>query len=335
MFSMLDKNKGNARRPEAQSLLQIEHLRVRFASRKGRVHAVNDIDLSIRPGEILGLVGESGSGKSVTALSIMGLIRPPGKVVGGQISFNGEALLGKSKKEMQSIRGDRIAMIFQDPATSLNPVLTIGEQIAEVLIYHKGLSRKDALKKAEEMLEVVRIPDPSKRLKEYPHQLSGGMKQRVMIAIALSCHPELLIADEPTTALDVTIQSQILDLLQELRNQYGTSILLITHDIGIVAEMADHVAVMYCGKILSYGDTYSVLTTPAHPYISALLHAIPKLEEDKEILDAIPGNVPNLSELPRGCSFSPRCQYASERCFEKEPEEKKIGTMATRCWLDF
>ncbi len=315
-------------------LLSIEHLKVRFSSRDRTVHAVNGIDLAVHEGEILGLVGESGSGKSVTALSIMGLIRWPGRITEGRILFKGEDLLTKSRREMRTIRGDRIAMIFQDPATSLNPVLTIGEQIAEILVYHKSLTRGEALKKAEEMLEVVRIPNPERRLKEYPHQLSGGMKQRVMIAIALACHPELIIADEPTTALDVTIQSQILDLLKDLRTQYRTSILLITHDIGIVAEMADRVAVMYCGKVLGQGDTDSVLTNPAHPYISALIRAIPKLDEDREVLDAIPGSVPNLNELPQGCSFSPRCQYAKQVCFDKEPEVRSIGKMITRCWLN-
>jgi oligopeptide/dipeptide ABC transporter ATP-binding protein len=279
-------------------------------------------------------VGESGSGKSVTALAVLGLIRPPGQVRRGRIVFNGQDLLKKSEEEMRALRGDRIAMIFQDPSTCLNPVLRVGEQVAESLIYHRGLSRQAALARAGELLEVVRIPDPRRRLDEYPHQLSGGMRQRVMIAMALACNPELIVADEPTTALDVTIQSQILDLLGDLRDRFGTSILLITHDLGLVAEMADQVAVMYCGRICSAGDVGSVLLDQAHPYVAALLGAIPRLDEDQDRLEAIPGTVPSLAELPRGCAFSPRCRRAREICFREEPRPVQRGGTITACWLE-
>lgn len=332
MFSMSDSSK---KADHQMPLLEIDDLSVCFFSPTKTVHAVRDVGLTLRAGEILGLVGESGSGKTVTALSILRLVRSPGKITRGRIRFKGEDLLTKSRQELRQIRGNRISMIFQDPATSLNPVLPIGEQVAESLVYHGKMDKREALRKAEELFEIVRIPNASKRIKEYPHQLSGGMKQRVMIAMALACNPELLIADEPTTALDVTIQSQILDLLKDVRDRYKTAILLITHDMGVVAEMTERMAVMYGGEILSMGDTLSMLTKPCHPYILALLDAIPKLDEDKERLDAIPGTVPSLTRIPQGCIFGPRCRYVQPICLEKRPVLKKTDSVATRCWLEF
>ncbi len=318
---------------EGETVLSVEGLCTYFDTDDGVVKAVDQVSLSVGQGEILGLVGESGSGKSVTALSILRLIRRPGRIVEGRILFRGTDLAGLNQREMRSIRGDKIAMIFQDPSTSLNPSLTIGSQMSESLKYHRGLNRDQALEKCEELLEMVHIPYPAERLRQYPHQLSGGMRQRVMIAIALSCNPELLIADEPTTALDVTIQSQILDLLLELRDKYGTSIILITHDIGVIAETADNVAVMYCGRIMAYGATRTLLTRPVHPYLSALVEAMPRLDNDQGMLNAIPGIVPNLNNLPLGCHFSPRCGAALPRCSREMPELTPVDGSLTRCWL--
>jgi peptide/nickel transport system ATP-binding protein len=320
---------------DSKQLLDIRNLEVCFNSKRGLVRAVNGVNLSIEQSKILGLVGESGSGKSVTAMAIMGLIKPPGKILNGEIIFNGENLLKKSKDQMRRIRGDRIGMIFQSPSTSLNPVLRIGEQVAESLVYHRGLDRKTALDKSVELLEKVHIPNPRQRINEYPHQLSGGMKQRVMIAIALACQPALLIADEPTTALDVTIQSQIMDLINDLRNEFNTTILLITHDIGIVAEVADQVIVMYCGKICCFGDVQSILIDPPHPYLEALLKATPSIDEDREFLDAIPGTIPHLESVPKGCVFSPRCKLAIDKCFMQEPALSKYKNSTTACWLRY
>ncbi|MBW1712595.1 MAG: ABC transporter ATP-binding protein [Deltaproteobacteria bacterium] len=316
-----------------EQTLTVDNLSTYFYMDDYVVKAVDDVSLFVKKGEILGLVGESGSGKSVTALSIMRLIRRPGRIVSGRIWFRGQDLKNLSHRAMRSIRGDGIAMVFQDPSTSLNPSLTIGAQISESLKYHRGMRKAEAWDRAEELLNMVDIPHPAERLKQYPHQLSGGMRQRVMIAIALSCDPELLIADEPTTALDVTIQSQILELIKDLRDKYGTSVILITHDIGVVAETTDNVAVMYCGKILAYGDTRTILTEPVHPYLSALVQAMPSLDSDVEILKAIPGLVPNLDSLPQGCHFSPRCSLANDQCRREMPELRRMGNCLTRCWL--
>ena len=318
---------------DSGTILTINHLKTYFYTYSGVARAVDDVSLSLQKGEILGIVGESGSGKSIMSKSILQLIKPPGKIVGGEILFRNHGnLLTASAKEIRSIRGNEISMIFQEPMTSLNPVLSIGEQIVESLICHKGLSKTAAYAKAEELLALVHINDATRVLKAYPHQLSGGMRQRVMIASALSCSPELLIADEPTTALDVTIQAQMLQLLRELRDKLNMSVIIITHDMGVISEMADRVAVMYCGKIMEYGDVASVLKAPRHPYTSALLSAIPQLNVEQETLNVIPGMVPSLYNLPQGCRFSSRCHLALEICREKEPELQYSGGSQVTCW---
>jgi oligopeptide/dipeptide ABC transporter ATP-binding protein len=289
-------------------------------------------------GELLGLVGESGCGKSITALSVMRLIAPPGKIVGGEITFDGKNLLKLSDTEMRQIRGDDIAMIFQDPMTSLNPVFTVGEQIAEALRLHRKLSRKAARAAAIEAMREVSIPDPARRVDDYPHQLSGGMRQRVMIAMALACDPKLLIADEPTTALDVTIQAQILELLNELRKNRELAVLLITHDLGVVAEVADRVAVMYTGRIVEESPVQELFTRPKHPYTEGLLRSVPKLTTEqvakKERLETIEGTVPSPTDLPPGCHFAPRCPYRLPRCTEEEiPLYDLEGNVKVRCVL--
>ncbi|MHC1759474.1 MAG: ABC transporter ATP-binding protein [Negativicutes bacterium] len=315
------------------TILTINHLKTYFYTRSGVAKAVDDVSFSLQRGEILGIVGESGSGKSIMSKSILQLIKPPGKIVGGEILFRNRGnLLSASSKEIRAIRGNEISMIFQEPMTSLNPVLTIGEQIAESLICHKGMSPAAAYAKAEELLTLVHINQAAGILRSYPHQLSGGMRQRVMIAIALSCSPDLLIADEPTTALDVTIQAQMLQLLRELRDKLNMSVIIITHDMGVISEMADRVAVMYCGKIMEYGDVRSVLETPHHPYTAALLAAIPKLNGEQEALNVIPGMVPSLYSLPTGCRFSSRCHLAMEICREKEPKLQQTGGSQVNCW---
>jgi len=319
-------------------LLRVENLETHFPTRAGLVRAVNGVSFHLDRGELLGLVGESGCGKSITALSIMRLIAPPGKIVGGEIVFDGKNLLQLSEPEMRQMRGDDIAMIFQDPMTSLNPVFTVGEQIAEALRLHRKLSRKAARLAAIDAMREVSIPDPARRADDYPHQLSGGMRQRVMIAMALACNPKLLIADEPTTALDVTIQAQILELLDGLRKSRELAVLLITHDLGVVAEVADRVAVMYTGKIVEEAPVEELFARPRHPYTEGLLRSVPKLTAEhvakKERLDTIEGVVPSPTDLPPGCHFAPRCQYRLPRCTEGEiPLYDLEGGVKVRCVL--
>jgi len=319
-------------------LLEVKNLQTHFPTRAGLVRAVNDVSFYLDRGELLGLVGESGCGKSITALSIMRLIAPPGKIVAGEITFAGKDLLTLSEAEMRAIRGDDIAMIFQDPMTSLNPVFTVGEQIAEALRLHRKLSRKDARDAAIAAMREVSIPDPARRIDDYPHQLSGGMRQRVMIAMALACDPRLLIADEPTTALDVTIQAQILELLDGLRKTRELAVLLITHDLGVVAEVAERVAVMYTGKIVEESPVDELFTRPKHPYTEGLLRSVPKLTAAdvirKERLATIEGTVPRPTDLPPGCHFAPRCPYRLSRCTEGEiPLYDLGGDVQVRCVL--
>src|SRR5580693_9381862 len=296
-----------------EPLLELRNLAIAFDTERGQIRPVQDVSLSIFPGQTLAVVGESGCGKSVTALSILRLIpSPPGRVLGGQVLFEGRDLLALSEKEMRSVRGKDIAMIFQEPMTSLNPVFTVGEQIVEAVQLHQKVGVREAYKIAEEAMHDVGIADPDKRLHEYPHRMSGGMRQRVMIAMALSCQPKLLIADEPTTALDVTIQAQILELLRRLQKQTGMAILLITHDLGVVAENADVVAVMYAGRIVEYAGVEELFDRPCHPYTQGLFRAVPKLGSDATRLEAIPGTVPNPANFPGGCRFHPRCPRARE-----------------------
>ncbi|HRO14279.1 MAG TPA: ABC transporter ATP-binding protein [Paracoccus sp. (in: a-proteobacteria)] len=305
----------------AEPVLDIRNLKVDFATRNGIAHVLDDISLTVAPGELLGIVGESGCGKSMTALSILGLIpSPPGRIVGGSIMFQGRDLTKLPQAEMRRIRGGDIAMIFQEPMTSLNPVFTCGEQIAEAVRLHQSVSPKAARARAVEMLRAVGIPEPELRANAYPHQLSGGMRQRVMIAMALSCEPKLLIADEPTTALDVTVQAQIFGLLDELRSRTGTAIILITHDMGAIAEMADKVAVMYAGRVIEHGPADAVLDNPGHPYTRGLLASIPRIDADPDAdLPEIPGIVPALTDLGRGCAFEPRCPLATAACRAAQP----------------
>ncbi|MGE5673279.1 MAG: ABC transporter ATP-binding protein [Mycobacterium leprae] len=310
----------------SDKLVDIRNLKTYFYTEDGVVPAVDGVNLYIKRGETLGVVGESGCGKSVTSLSVMRLIpNPPGKIVEGEILFEGEDIVKKPEADMRKIRGNDISMIFQEPMTSLNPVYTIGDQIAEAIQLHQGLNQKEATDKAVEMLRLVGIPLPERRVKEYPHQLSGGMRQRVMIAMALSCNPKLLIADEPTTALDVTIQAQILELMKKLKKELGMAIMLITHDLGVVAEMAERVVVMYGGKVVEEGDVVSIFKSPLHPYTEGLLKSIPRLDEDVEKLHVIEGVVPNPLHLPQGCRFHPRCPYALEKCKESQPELEQVA----------
>jgi oligopeptide/dipeptide ABC transporter ATP-binding protein len=301
-------------------LLEIRSLTTWFFTEDGVVRAVEDVNLEILPGEIVSLVGESGCGKSVTGLSLLRLIPiPPGKILKGELLFEGRDLLGLEEKEMEKVRGNDISMIFQEPMTSLNPVFTIGDQIMEALQLHQNLDKKEARKKAIEMLDRVRIPSPEVRIDSYPHQLSGGMRQRAMIAMALSCQPKLLIADEPTTALDVTIQAQVLRLLKEIQREMGMSVMLITHDLGVVSEIADRVAVMYAGRIVESGPIEAIFSEMRHPYTRGLLESIPQLEEKRKRLNAIPGQVPNPMNLPGGCKFHPRCHLMIDDCKKEEP----------------
>ncbi|MFP4016458.1 MAG: ABC transporter ATP-binding protein [Halanaerobiales bacterium] len=304
-----------------EKLLELKNLKTYFYTESGVAQAVDGVNFEIYPGETLGVVGESGCGKSVTSLSVMRLIpEPPGKIEDGEIIFKGRDLTKLSNAEMRKIRGNEISMIFQEPMTSLNPVFTIGNQISEAIMLHKDVNKKEAMAQSVEMLKKVGIPLPEQRINEYPHQLSGGMRQRVMIAMALSCNPELLIADEPTTALDVTIQAQILDLMNELKEKFHMSIMMITHDLGVIAEVCDRVAVMYAGKVVEYTDVKTLFKNPRHPYTWGLMNSIPKLDEEVERLTAIPGIVPSALDFPEGCRYNTRCPMAQERCFKEEPE---------------
>ncbi len=307
-------------------LLKVENLKTYFFTHEGTVKAVDGISFSIKRGETLGLVGESGCGKSVTALSIMRLIpHPPGRIVSGEIYSEGKNLLKYNEKEMRNIRGRKISMIFQEPMTSLDPVFTIGHEIKEAVRLHSSVNKKDARDKTIETLRVVGMPDAEKRINNYPHELSGGMRQRAMIAMALCCNPALLIADEPTTALDVTIQAQILRLINELKDEFGASVLLITHDLGVVAEMCDNVAVMYAGHIVEHTDVDTIFSNPLHPYTKGLNKSIPRLDVDMERLETIKGLVPNLIDLPSGCPFHPRCSYCSAKCMKEMPVLKEAA----------
>jgi peptide/nickel transport system ATP-binding protein/oligopeptide transport system ATP-binding protein len=318
-----------------KELLKVKNLKTYFFTHEGTVKAVDEVSFSVNQGKTLGLVGESGCGKSVTALSIMRLIpNPPGKIVSGEIWFEGKNLLKLDDKQIRKIRGKKISMIFQEPMTSLDPVFTIGHEIVEVIQLHQGSNKEEAIKKSIEILKIVGIPDVEKRINNYPHQLSGGMRQRVMIAMALSCNPTLLIADEPTTALDVTIQAQILRLINDLKDKFGASVMLITHDLGVIAEMCDNVAVMYAGHIVEYTDVYTLFDNPLHPYTKGLSKSIPRMNVDVEHLNAIPGIVPNLLDLPSGCPFHPRCDFSFKRCVEEMPELIEIeNSHLVKCHL--
>ena len=318
----------------SEPLLSVENLRVRFWTQRGTVHAVNGISFEIAPGETLGIVGESGCGKSVTSLALLGILPRAGRVARGKAVFEGRDLLALSDKELRGIRGREIAMIFQDPMSSLNPVLTIGRQIREALQTHFDLDRREADKRAVELLDQVGIPTANARLRDYPHQFSGGMRQRAMIAMALACDPRLLIADEPTTALDVTIQAQILDLMQRLQQETGTAVILITHDLGVVAEVADEVVVMYAGRVVEQAPVRTLFDEPQHPYTIGLLGSIPRLHLEQERLAAIRGFVPNAAALPAGCRFHPRCPFAVEKCRHEVPPLMEITPQhEAACWL--
>ena len=319
-----------------ENILEVKNLKTYFYTPDGVVKAVDGISLSLRRGRLLGIVGESGCGKSMTAMSILNLVpQPPGKIVSGEILYEGKDILKLKESEMRAIRGAKISMIFQEPMTALNPVFTVGEQIAEALRVHKGMNRREAMDKAAELLSLVNIPSARDRIKDYPHQLSGGMRQRVMIAMAISCSPSIVIADEPTTALDVTVQAQVLDLLKQLIKKIGMSMILITHDLGVIAEAANDVAVMYAGRIVEYASTEGLFAAPTHPYTEGLLNSIPRFNKKKrERLKTIPGVVPRLLDLPEGCKFYGRCGIAIDRCEKEEPllKETAKGHLA-RCWV--
>ncbi len=315
------------------SVLEVQGLKVEFKLDEKYYTAVDKVSFEIRQGETLGLVGESGCGKSVTALSLMGLLQPPTKV-SGTVNYQNNNLLDFPDAKMRTIRGNEMSMIFQEPMTSLNPVHRIGAQVGESLLLHRGMNAKQAKREAIKLLQKVGIPRAEQIVDEYPHQLSGGMRQRVMIAIAMACDPKLLIADEPTTALDVTIQAQILDLMRKLAKEKGTSILLITHDLGVVAEMCERVAVMYAGRIVEFGSVRQIFKNPQHPYTKGLLNSIPKITGERTRLQPIDGNVPSLRNMPKGCRFAPRCPFATEKCFEQEPNLYEIEDgHFSRCWL--
>lgn len=323
---------------KTQPLLEIKNLKTYFYTEDGTVRAVDGVDIEVYPGEVLGIVGESGCGKSVTSLSVMRLIGQPGRIIEGEILFEGKDLLQAPESEMTKVRGNRISMIFQQPQTSLNPVFRVGDQIGEVLNIHQDFGKEAAHKRTVELLKQVGIPDPERRMEAFPHELSGGMAQRVMIAMALACVPDLLIADEPTTALDVTIQAQILDLMRNLRSQLGSAVILITHDLGVIAEMADRVAVMYAGQIVEQTSIRTLFKEPLHPYTQGLIGSTPILGRVRDKLDVIPGSVPNLVNLPQGCRFAPRCRARVNHnlaiCTDKEPDLIQIGEgHKIRCWL--
>jgi oligopeptide/dipeptide ABC transporter ATP-binding protein len=321
--------------PVTKNLLEVRGLRTSFYGEQGEVRAVDGVDLRLERGRTLGIVGESGCGKSVTALSIMGLVpQPPGRIAGGEVLFEGEDLLKLPAGRLRDLRGDKLSMIFQEPMTSLNPAFPVGEQIAETLLRHKNLGKKEAANQAIEMLRRVRIPSPERRADDYPHQLSGGMRQRVMIAMALACNPKLLIADEPTTALDVTIQAQILELMRALRAELGTAIILITHDLGVIAELADDVIVMYAGQVIERCAVERLFSEPQHPYTIGLLGSIPRLHLEQERLSAIEGFVPDAAAPPPGCRFHPRCPFAVAKCRQEVPPLMEITPdHYAACWL--
>lgn len=324
-----------AQKQNNRVVLEVKDLRTYFEMDDGQVRSVDGVDLTLKERSTLGIVGESGSGKSVTALSIMGLLMGTrGKIVSGSIMLDGEDIARMDEEAKRKLRGSRISMIFQEPMTSLNPVMKIGRQVAEGILQHKEISREEAWDQAERMLRMTGVPRVEHMMNEYPFQLSGGQRQRVMIAMALACNPRILIADEPTTALDVTIQAQILDLMNNLKKETGTSILFITHDLGVVAEICDDVVVMYCGRVVEKADVKTLFAHPSHPYTQGLLASIPKLGTHVEELDSIPGNVPDPRHLPQGCKFAPRCEQAFEKCFSKEPPFFVLGDgHASRCWL--
>lgn len=321
-----------------QPLLEVKNLKTHFFTEDGVVHAVDGVSFEVYPGEVVGIVGESGCGKSVTSLSIMRLIGTPGKILEGEILFDGKDLVKATEEEMRQVRGNRISMIFQQPQSALNPVFRAGDQISEVLNIHQDFDAETGKKRAVELLKLVGIPDPTRRAEAFPHELSGGMAQRVMIAMALACVPDLLIADEPTTALDVTIQAQILDLMRDMRTKLGSALILITHDLGVIAEMASRVIVMYAGEIVEQSPINSLFDNPLHPYAQGLIGSIPVLGERRDRLDVIPGSVPNLIDLPAGCRFAPRCRARMEHnlsiCSEKHPDLTSIAEdHKVRCWL--
>lgn len=316
------------------SLLEVKKLVTSFSTPRGKIRAVDEVSFSIEPGQTVGLVGESGCGKSVTSLSIMGLIpSPPGQIESGEILFEGRDITKVTEEELRRMRGNRMSMIFQEPMTSLNPVFTVGDQIGEVFRVHQGLSKKEARLKSIEMLRLVKVPSPELRVDDYPHQLSGGMRQRVMIAMALGCNPQLLIADEPTTALDVTIQAQILDLIAELQSKINMAVLLITHDLGVVAQVCDRVVVMYAGRVAEQGTVDEIFRNPVHPYTLGLMASVPKLGQKTEFLQTIEGMVPSLENLPAGCRFQERCKFVTEKCRKVEPTLKSLSpNHQAACW---
>nr|WP_305133433.1 ABC transporter ATP-binding protein [uncultured Acetatifactor sp.] len=318
-----------------KALLEVKNLRTFFKTRNGTVKAVNDVSYSIYPGRTLGIVGESGSGKSVTAMSVLRLLDANGYIAGGTVTFDGQDLAKVTTQQMYHIRGNRISVIFQDPMTSLNPVFSIKRQLSEPFIIHQNMSKKEAEKKCVEMLRAVQIPNPEAVARQYPHQLSGGMRQRVMIAMALACKPDILIADEPTTALDVTIQAQILRLMNDLQKENGTAIMFITHDLGVINEMADDVVVMYCGQVVEQAPAKLIFTDcrESHPYTEGLMYSIPRLNDDRAKLDPIPGVVPHPLDLPKGCKFAPRCKYCTQKCIDNEPPLAQVAeNQLIRCF---
>jgi len=317
-----------------ESLLNVKNLVVHFGTAKKKLQAVRNISLSVDKGETLCVVGESGCGKSITSLSIMGLLPPNGEISDGSIQLNGQELVGKTEKELEKIRGNEISMIFQEPMTALNPTFTIGYQIREPLMIHRKMSKREATNEGIDLLDKVGIPDPKEKMTQYPHHLSGGMRQRVMIAMALACEPLLLLADEPTTALDVTIQAQILDLIDDLKEQMSMGVIFVTHDMGVVAEVADRVMVMYAGEVVEVGDVDSIFNDPQHPYTQGLLASVPNVDDETQNLNTISGSMPNLNDRISGCRFHPRCPFAMEKCREEAPPSFKISeNRESKCWL--